>query len=246
MVRAFACMIMATFLTQAADGPTTAIPAPASVEVPSALKSGAYPWYDSVKDEIKPVELPRVPTSQPSQASPTRATAGSWSWLGQVLQFLGFALAIGILLGLLIWLYKVYEPSAEAGLVESKTNRGVATQASEELPAGLRDEFASSNPWDEAVRRRQRGDLAGAVVCLFAHQLLTLSRLGLVRLAPGRTGRQLVKAVSDVEFRGYVHPTLSLFELVYYGHQSPTVEAFETVWIGAEAFERRVSVGGRS
>ena len=107
----------------------------------------------------------------------------------------------------------------------------------------MRREFESSDPWEEAIRRRGRGDLAGAVVCLFAHQLLTLSRLGLVRLAPGRTGRQLLGAVADAEFRALVRPTLRLFEAVYYGHRTPSAEEFAAVWAGVEAFQRRVALG---
>ena len=43
------------------------------------------------------------------------------------------------------------------------------------------------------------GDLAGAVICLFAHQLLSLDQLGLIRLVPGRTGRQYLQVVRDRE-----------------------------------------------
>ncbi len=73
--------------------------------------------------------------------------------------------------------------------------------------------------------------------------MLTLSKLGLVRLAPGRTGRQLLKAVSDSELRKMVHPTLRLFEVIYYGHRNPTDVEFAEVWAIAEAFERRVGSG---
>ena len=41
------------------------------------------------------------------------------------------------------------------------------------------------------------GDLAGAVVCLFAYQLLALDRLGLIRLAPGRTGGSTFRGCDD-------------------------------------------------
>jgi hypothetical protein len=81
------------------------------------------------------------------------------------------------------------------------------------------------------------------VVCLFAHQLLTLSRLGLVRLAPGRTGRQLLRSVADGDFRALVHPTLRMFEAAYYGQRPPTPDEFEGLWAQAEAFERRVAGG---
>ena len=111
----------------------------------------------------------------------------------------------------------------------------------------MRREFESSDPWEEALRRRARGDLTGAVICLFAHQLLTLSRLGLVRLAPGRTGRQLLRAVADAEFRGLALPTLRQFEVVYYGHRTPSPEEFAEVWQKPRAFRpaSRRRGGGR-
>ena len=58
-----------------------------------------------------------------------------------------------------------------------------------------------ADPWAEALRRRAAGDTAGAVIWLFLDQLLALRRLGLIRLAPGRTARQYVLAVSDSQLR---------------------------------------------
>ena len=107
------------------------------------------------------------------------------------------------------------------------------------MPAGVGMDV--SDPWSEATRRRQRGDYAGAVVYLFAHQLLTLNRLDKIRLTPGKTGRQLVRSVKEKPWRDPVEPTLQLFEAVYYGHQDITAEAFATVWSLAEGFERRVA-----
>ena len=94
---------------------------------------------------------------------------------------------------------------------------------------------------DRIIRRRREGDYAGAVVYLFAHQLLTLDRLEKIRLTPGKTGRQLVRSVKEKPWRDPVEPTLRLFEAVYYGHQKISAEAFEGVWALAEAFERRAA-----
>jgi len=107
----------------------------------------------------------------------------------------------------------------------------------------LRANGATDDPWAEANRRRLNGDFAGATLCLFAHQLLTLSRLNLVRLAPGRTGRQLHRSVEDAEFQRLLMLTLRQFEAVYYGHRTPSASDFATVWASAEAFERRAVEG---
>jgi len=229
-----------------AEGPA-ADPARA---VGSALGKGAYPWYDSPKDAIRPV---RVPTgnswwSKSSSSSKTSSSASSspkpagaaWDF-GNGIATGGFAVGLAALIGLLIWFWRIYEPSADADLGPEQ-GRGEPSRV-EELPANLRRGFDPADAWAEAIRRRDRGDLAGAILCLFAHQLLTLGRLGLVRLAPGRTGRQLLRSVSDPEFRGLVAPTLRLFEAAYYGHHEPSAADFAAAWAGAEAFERRAAEG---
>jgi hypothetical protein len=153
----------------------------------------------------------------------------------------GFGVALAVLIGLLIWLWRIFEPTDLEDLHGEKRKAGA--ERIEPLPEGMDREFDLSDPWQESIRRRDRGDLSGAILCLFAHQLLTLSRLGLVRLAPGRTGRQLLRAVTDGEFRTLVQPTLRLFEAVYYGQRKPTEVEFALVWSTAEAFERRVAAG---
>jgi hypothetical protein len=94
------------------------------------------------------------------------------------------------------------------------------------------------------LRRRAAGDLSGAIVCLFAYQLLRLDQMGLIRLAPGRTGRQYVQAIHDPDFIDSLEATLGLFEDVYYGRKLPTLEAFEAVWRSAQVFQERRGVAG--
>ena len=67
------------------------------------------------------------------------------------------------------------------------------------MPAGVGMDV--SDPWAETLRLRREGDYAGAVVYLFAHQLLTLNRLDKLRLTPGKTGRQLVRSVKEKPWR---------------------------------------------
>ena len=209
--------------------------------VGSALGKGNFPWYDAEKDGVKPIAPPRERAAAPAGSNPSGAGSGGLG-LGDVIATIGFLLALGLLIGLLAWFWRIYEPTDSSGLPESSKAHAGPSRV-ESLPAGMRREFESSDPWEEALRRRSIGDFEGAAVCLFAHQLLTLSRLGLVRLAPGKTGRQLLRSVVDAEFRGLVAPTLRLFEAVYYGHRTPSPEEFATVWLEAEAFERRVAAG---
>jgi hypothetical protein len=113
-----------------------------------------------------------------------------------------------------------------------------------DLPEGLAS--GGGDPWSEAMRRKAMGDLAGAVICLFAHQLLCLDRMGLIRLVPGLTGRQYVRGLRDRELVDCVGATLALFEWVYYGRRTPSAAAFDDVWRRALVFDARTRVPGAS
>jgi hypothetical protein len=211
--------------------------------VPSALARGNYPWYDAKTDSARPVLSPRKWNLEWLD----RWLKGLDRWrvpgIGSFgdLFVIGVALlALTILLVVLVELWRRHR-TPEVGRDAGWGGRTGMAARIEALPEGLRPE--TSDPWSEALRHRARGDFAAAIVCLFAHQLLALDRLRLVRLVPGRTGRQLVRAIDDRQFRAWVEPTLGLFEEVYYGHHSPTDEAFAAVWSLAEAFERRVAEG---
>jgi hypothetical protein len=207
--------------------------------VRSALEKGSYPWYDAKADAVKPVWPPREWNldwlDRWLRGKNLDLAARAGDWVAIVLAMLGLL----ILLAVLGQLWRLYRPGAAETLASAR-GPGTASRI-EGLPEGLRPE--THDPWAEAVRYRAQGDYARAVVCLFAHQLLTLDRLRQIRLVPGRTGRQYVRAIDDRKFRAWVEPTLRLFESVYYGHHIPSAEAFEQVWDLAEAFERQVAVG---
>lgn len=207
-----------------------------------ALGQGGYPWYDAPTDQVRTLKLPSPPVPPAATGADSSGPLGSggarWAW-PDYLVFGGFVAALATLTLLVIRYWKRYEPTTDGGRVAERPEQ-VATTATV-LPAALRGADPTGNPWAEANRRRLAGDFAGAVVCLFAHQLLTLARLDLVRLAPGRTGRQLHRAIADAEFRDLMVPTLRQFEAVFYGHRDPTAPDFAVVWEAAEAFERRAA-----
>jgi hypothetical protein len=259
MVTSLACLLVSLAAISHDSAPATGEPEDDPTRaVGSALDKGGFPWYDSQKDAVKTISLPREPSSSSSSSGSSSSSSSSSSesgstssgsslsiagFFGNLVSILGLGLALAVLIGMLVWFWRIYEPIAAEEGPKLPKNRAEPSRI-DTLPEGMQSEFESSDPWAEAIRRRNRGDPAGAIICLFAHQLLTLSKLGLVRLAPGRTGRQLLRSVSDLEFRGLVHPTLRQFEAVYYGHRIPSTEEFEAIWAGAEAFERRVAAGG--
>ena len=237
----------------AGPGPGTVsavAPAPESAAVRSALAKEGFPWYDARADAAKPVlpggewlgklldrwfgwlgriRLPRI-----------GAPSLGYLSMGELLMVGALVLALAVLLVVLMELWRRYRPiEAEFEAAAGSTLGGKVRI--EGLPAGVRPE--TDDPWAEALRCRAEGDRARAVICLFAHQLLTLNRLRLLRLAPGRTARQLVRTIDDRQYHGLVVPTLRLFESVYYGQRIPSSEAFEAVWAAAESFERRVAGG---
>lgn len=211
-----------------ADDPPDAAPAnvPAN-PVRSSLAKGKYPWYDAPADSAKPIVGPDLDPKIPAIGA-----------FGEYIGFAFAAVALGILVYLLVMLWMRYRaaPASNSDIVVGRTGAGHRVEA---LPAGLRPE--TDDPWAEAVRLRAIGDYAGAVIRLFAHQLLTLDRLRQIRLGPGRTGRQLVRAVDDPQLHAWTAPTLRMFEDVYYGHVVPTAESFERIWALAEAFESHVA-----
>lgn len=212
------------------DGQTgTAPPSGTTETVRSSLAKGEYPWYDANADSAKPIITAR-------EIDPKVA---SFVGIAEPIAFAFAAIALGILAYLIVTLWIRYRasPDRSSEIVVGASGSGRRIEA---LPAGLRPE--TDDPWAEALRLRALGDYAGAVIRLFAHQLLTLDRLRQIRLGPGRTGRQLVRAVDDRQFHDAIEPTLRMFEAVYYGHVVPSAEAFEKVWALAEAFERHAAV----
>ena len=205
-------------------------------EVRAALERGAYPWYDPKTDGV--VWRKIAEPWKPDWGRRLDVGTISWAW-SDYLVLVGFLVAFVALAWLIVRYWNRVGPTGEAGLEPSSRRAEGASGAV--LPPGLRGQAAIDDPWAEADRRRQSGDFAGAAVCLFAHQLLSLARLGLVRLAPGRTGRQLHRSVTDRELRSLMLPTLRQFEAVYYGHRTPSGTDFAAVWTAAEAFERRLA-----
>jgi hypothetical protein len=225
-------------------------------QVGQALRDGRYPWYDSETDRLKPV--------WPAQTSWMKwlgrkvksifdrierfferigkffdgLKSGGGNALNVAGNSIGMAMLVLALVVFFVFIALLWmRMRGEAMSQESDRARLGTAALLGDLPEGIRP--GDGDPWAEAQRRREAGDLAGAIVCLFAHQLLSLDQLGLIRLAPGRTGRHYLKDVRDPQFADSLGSTLRLFEDVYYGRRSPTAHAFELVWNLALRFQER-------
>jgi hypothetical protein len=212
-----------------------AAPAEASTPVGKALENQSFPWYDAKREKLKPVAGWEPPDWR-FRWGPNIRLPG---WPGLILRYLLLLVLFGLLIGVLVWAIRTYLPQ-ERALLPRAVGTG-ATSPAPALPMGLN--LNLEDLWGEAERRRASGDFAGAIICLFVHEILTLERLQMIRLAPGRTARQLVRSVSRADIRGHVQATLRLFEPVFYGHRIPTADEFEPVWLEALAFERQLAEG---
>jgi len=224
--------------------------------VKDALREGSYPWYDPDADRVRPVWPARASWLKSLLDRLERvfkAIDRFLKWLnfggGTSSRFVGNSIATILLLAGMVAVFVVLvvlwaRRDWMAAAVRAAGARLGTVARLDQLPEGIRP--GSDDPWAEALRRRAAGDLAGAIVCLFAHQLLSLDQLGLIRLGPGRTGRQYVHGLRDRELQDSVGDTLQLFEEVYYGRKIPAAQAFDLVWNRAQAFEERRSLLGAS
>jgi hypothetical protein len=222
--------------------------------VKKALAGRDYPWYDRQADRVRPVwptrwswlkwlgdQLDRILKAIGRFFDRFKFSSGlgiSGNSLGTVLLL---AVLVAFLVGLLLLWLRVGSSALDGR--SDRERLGLAARLAQ-LPEGIRP--GGDDPWAEAEKRRAAGDLAGAVVCVFAHQLLALDREGLIRLVPGRTGRQYVHGLRDPELLDVLGGTLGLFEAVYYGQRRPSADLFERVWSRAEAFRQRHGLAGES
>jgi hypothetical protein len=232
-------------------GQATSTPAPTPARAASAdptgtadaLAEGGYPWYDAKKDELAPVEPPWTPSwwdKLPNwDLRLPNAPRGSLS-IGNLFVFLLLVLALAALVAGLVWAYRYYMPDLEDRKPKGRVIGTASLMGG--LPPGLPADL--TDPLGLARELRARGDFSGAILALFVHQVITLDRLRVARLAPGRTARQLVRSIADTWIRARVEPTLRLFETSFYGHHVPSLDAFEHAWRLAEEFEARIAAGG--
>lgn len=228
-------LLLLSFLAVLQDTPT---PAPSDAAFRDALQDGGYNWYDSPTDSFR--GLRQLPDVEFEPDVP------DLSWMEWSFQALGRAIILlcflALLAAIVYFIARFWERRSDFLGEAARSPIGRTVLRSGSLPVGL--ELDTSDPWAAALEARRAGDLRRAVVLLFAHLLIELEHHGLLRLLPGRTGRQLVRSVSDADLRRLVEPTLRLFEVVYYGHRAPDPDRFDEAWSSAEAF--RASLAGRA
>ncbi|WP_169976065.1 DUF4129 domain-containing protein [Tautonia rosea] len=231
-----------------ADSDASSVDPEAVEAVRQAFTDRSFPWYDERNDAYRPVMPPRPP----STPNPRLRGAGGRSWfdwpsmnLEELGRLIIFVLLAAGLTALILYLARTWQRRIDEeakSRTTSKTAQVIGSAARVgSLPTGL--VIDESDPLEAARQLRTQGERGRAVVLLFAHQLLVLDQMSMIRLSPGRTGRQLVRTIEDDVVRGVVGRTLRMFEAVYYGHQEPDAEEFEALWAEAESLDAMFASG---
>ena len=234
----------------------------AAAEIPSdqAVESGRealsgktrYPWYDREADSVRRIdvappktdELPdrksRWSANQNPKTKTTTTNTGGFSFLGPVLQGLGLALLVALLVTIAVLIARAalsQEASGEGGGHVVETSHEV--DRVENLPFQLKrptGDFLS-----EARRLYEAGQFSEAIVYLFSYQLVELDKHHIIRLSKGKTNRQYLREMRHrPTLRGMLETTMIAFEEVFFGHHSLDRERFETCWRQLEAFQQEI------
>ncbi len=239
-------------------------PAAAPDAVARALGRQGYPWYDQTADRLKPVSsedgsiLARFRNEMRKLGRRLgRALDRMFDALGRFFrplgkgvdlggafsigQMLGTAVLFGLLVLVVAVLFRLWRRADSPGSTTPALEAAGGLARLANVPLGTR--ATPAELWRLALECRANGDLSGAVVAVFAYQLVALERKGLLRFAPGRTARHYVRDLKDDRIASLLGRSLALFEQVYYGGRRPSAQAFERVWAEVERFQQSALEG---
>ena len=192
--------------------------------------SGAYPWYDEDSDAIRRIDVKK-------EARRTTTTSSGGAAI-ELIAWLGLALLLTAIVGLLVWGFLANESRSEMPLEdEVDEDRRRQVDRLEALP------FQVKRPdvdlLAEARRQYERGNYDEAIIYLFSHQLVHLDKSQHLTLAKGKTNRQYLREVASIDgLRAILEQTTVAFEEVFFGrHQLPR-ERFEACWSELSQFDR--------
>ncbi|MFN0017846.1 MAG: DUF4129 domain-containing protein [Pirellulaceae bacterium] len=210
---------------------------------------GAFPWYDREKDALRPLNLQRVEddsdnrksTATATPTAPTTTAPPNLSWLGRVLQVMGIAVLVAILVLAVVLITRAFMNSE---VTETTGSKVVETSQDvdrvEHLPFQLRK--PTGDFLSEARRLYEAGDYSQAILYLYSHFLVQLDRQQVIRLAKGKTNRQYLR---ETRSRPVLFPILEItmisFEDVFFGHHKISREQFEASWNRLSEFEAELS-----
>jgi hypothetical protein len=211
---------------------------------------GAFPWYDRENDASRPLNLQRIEDDSENRkstatATPTAPTSTTTppnlSWLGRMLQVMGIAVLVALLVLAVVLITRAFMNSE---VTETTGSKVVETSQDvdrvEHLPFQLRK--PTGDFLSEARRLYEAGDYSQAILYLYSHFLVQLDRQQVIRLAKGKTNRQYLR---ETRSRPVLFPILEItmisFEDVFFGHHKISREQFEASWNRLSEFEAELS-----
>jgi hypothetical protein len=249
-------LFLAGILLIAFSGATAAIAQEKDSAVEDARESlgsgGAFPWYDRQEDAPRPIRLKKVDDDTANRASewegqpaapttPTTTRAPNLSWLGRMLQVMGIAVLVALLVLAVVLITRAFlssEVTETAGSKVVETSHDV--DRVEHLPFQLRK--PTGDFLSEARRLYEAGDYSQAILYLYSHFLVQLDRQHVIRLAKGKTNRQYLRETrSRPILFSILEITMVSFEDVFFGHHKISREQFEASWNRLAEFEAELT-----
>ena len=248
-------LLLASLLLLASGGATSVAAQGNDSAVEDARESlgtsGAFPWYDSQTDAPRPIHLKKVDDDTANRGSewegttaapaPTTMRTPNLSWLATMMQVLGIAILVALLVLAVVLITRAFlssEVTETAGSRVIETSQDV--DRVEHLPFQLRK--PTGDFLSEARRLYEAGDYSQAILYLYSHFLVQLDRQHVIRLAKGKTNRQYLR---ETRSRPVLFPILEItmisFEDVFFGHHKISREQFEASWNRLSEFEAELT-----
>ncbi|MGL4462520.1 MAG: DUF4129 domain-containing protein [Planctomycetia bacterium] len=200
----------------------------------ASLRREAFPWYDAAKNAYRPLPPEEAKSNEPCcdwMPADFASTIG---------RFLVYVLIGVVLAFLIVTLLRSFDFMKGRSTKSMDPPSPVEAPRVEALPMRARpvDDLLT-----EAERLYAAGDLAEAVVYLYAHQLMSLDKAGAVRLKPGKTNRDYLRETqrSAAAVAPILKTTIRLFEDSFFGGLPVERTAFEGVWSRRQSFAAAVA-----
>jgi hypothetical protein len=212
-------------------------------------------WYESSKDQIKPIILNRNSTNVSNRKDSIAAPPVNSSWWGDIGKWFGSIfygifsiwkvlaiLTLIAVLGTVIYLVFRYTDFDLRGRSSRRTKtliRELEAAKMTELPFEV--EQLMVGMLAEATRLRALGDYSKAIIYVYGHVLVQLDDARLIRLSKGKTNRIYLREIQNRnQLKGFVGPLIHLFEFAFFGKHSVSMESFESIWNKLPAFEDEI------
>jgi hypothetical protein len=232
MIHCVLCVVMS--LAAAQTGPDEAV---ARGRESLDRSWGAYPWYDTDRDGVRTVEIPKI---EPVEEPPLRVSdAGG----GEIMMWVVWLGVAAVLLAVAFVLVRTYllDGGPRRGERRAKTkNKTDEDRRFEALPFPVK--AARFDLLAEARRHYEEGRYGEAIKYLFSHELIELDKHRVVRLTRGKTNRQYLRELGGPRgpLGAIFEATMLVFEDSFFGNHTIERARFESCWTRLGDFEGRL------